>query len=110
MPRRRCRRWVRYEPEVSYFKPAGIPKAQLETIPLLVEEYEAVRLADFKGKSQSAAAKEMGVSQPTFHRMLVSARKKVSDALINGKAIKIEGGHYVVTAKRGGVDDTKDTE
>jgi len=66
----------------------------LEESVLTVEEFEAVRLKDLEEMDQEKAAKKMGVSQPTFHRMLVSGRKKIADALVNGKAIRIEGGIF----------------
>jgi predicted DNA-binding protein (UPF0251 family) len=92
---RLCRR-VRFSPNVTYFKPRGIPLRQLEEVILHVEEYEAVRLKDLEGFEQEECAKKMNISQPTFHRLVLSARKKVADAIINGKAIKIEGGNYTL--------------
>ena len=68
----------------------------LERVSLVVEELEAVRLKDLEGLDQEKAATTMNVSQPTFHRILQSAHNKVADALVNGKAIRIEGGDYVV--------------
>ena len=59
-----------------------------------VDEYEAVRLKDLEGLEQEDCAKKMNISQPTFHRLVLSARKKIADAIINGKAIRIEGGNY----------------
>ena len=67
---------------------------------LTVDELEAVRLSDQEGKDQTDAAKSMGVSQPTFQRIYVSARKKIADALVNGKALKIEGGNYSFRGRR----------
>ncbi|MBR9679797.1 MAG: DUF134 domain-containing protein [Candidatus Altiarchaeota archaeon] len=96
MPRPRKRRRVLGEPGFCYFKPQGVPLAGLEETILTVEEYEALRLSDFQEISQQEASKKMGISQPTFHRILNSARKKLSDAIINGKAIKIAGGHYEI--------------
>jgi len=94
MPRpRRCRR-VSYQPEIIFFKPAGVRKVDLAEIILTVDELEAVRLNDLNSLPQEEAAKEMGISQPTFHRTLLGARKKISDAIVNGKAIRIEGGNY----------------
>lgn len=63
-------------------------------IVLKVEEFEAIRLKDFESLTQEEAADRMGISQPTFHRTLISARKKIADALTNGKALRIEGGDY----------------
>ena len=61
-----------------------------------VDEYEAVRLKDLEGLEQEECARKMNVSQPTFHRLVLSARKKIADAIINGKAIRIEGGNYKI--------------
>ena len=90
---RLCRR-ILAEPDVTYFKPRGIPLRELEEITLSVEEFESVRLKDLEGLEQEECAKKMNISQPTFHRLVLSARKKIADAIINGKAIKIEGGNY----------------
>jgi predicted DNA-binding protein (UPF0251 family) len=84
-------------PNVTYFKPAGIPLSFLNEIRLSVEEAEALRLKDLEGLEQIEGAVSMGVSRPTFQRVLSSARKKVADALLNGKAIKIQGGSFQVT-------------
>ncbi len=93
MPRpRRCRR-VAAEPHVVYFKPAGVPLSGLEESILSIDEYEAIRLKDLEGLDQDACAESMQISQPTFHRLLSSARKKVAESLVNGKAIKIHGGN-----------------
>ena len=92
---RLCRR-VRFNPDVTYFKPRGIPLRELEEVILPVDEYEAVRLKDLEGLEQEECAKKMNVSQPTFHRLVSSARKKIADAIINGKAIKIEGGNFKI--------------
>jgi len=99
MPRpRRCRRvWL--EPNITYFKPAGIPVRELEEVVLTVDEFEAIRLKDLEGLEQEEAAKKMNISQPTFFRLLNSARKKIADAIVNGKAIKIEGGSYKLFRK-----------
>jgi len=92
---RLCRR-VRFNPNVTYFKPRGILLRKLEETILNVDEFEAVRLKDLEGLEQEECAKKMDISQPTFHRLVLSARKKISDAIVNGKAIKIEGGTYKV--------------
>ena len=84
-----CRR-VNSIPNVTYFKPRGIPLNNLEEVVLEIDEYEAVRLKDLEGFEQSECAKKMSISQPTFHRLVVSARKKISDAIIHGKSIRIE--------------------
>ncbi len=94
MPRPRIMRRVWFEPNVTYFKPAGTRMMQLEQVILTVDEFEAIRLKDYEDLDQTEAAKKMEISQPTFQRLYESARKKTADALVNGKAIKIEGGPY----------------
>jgi predicted DNA-binding protein (UPF0251 family) len=89
MPRPRIRRRVRGRPNSSYFKPAGIPLRTIEESELSMPEFEAIRLIDYLQIEQAQAAKKMQISQPTLSRILKSARKKLSDAIINGKAIKI---------------------
>ena len=89
---KKCRR-ISFIPGTTYFKPAGIPMKFLDEICLSLEETEALRLKDIEGLDQEACAECMNVSQPTIQRILESARKKISDALLNGKAIKIEGGN-----------------
>jgi len=90
VPRPRLRRRVRFSPEITYFKPRGIPLKSLEEVKLTMEELEALRLKDFQGLDQNKAAEKMNISQPTFHRTLLTARKKIAEALVNGKAVKID--------------------
>ena len=100
MPRPfKCRR-VEFLPEVTFFKPAGIPLRVLEEIRLSVEESEAIRLKDLEGLEQEQGAEKMNVSRPTFQRVLASARQKVADALLNGKAIRIDGGNFEIAWHR----------
>ena len=86
-------RIVHAPPKVLRFKPAGIPMQLLETVKLSLDEYEAIRLADLFGEDQESAAKKMGISRPTFTRLIEQARKKVADAVINCKELLIEGGN-----------------
>jgi len=90
---------VGFQPNVTYFKPAGIRMIDLEESILTVDEFEAVRLKDLEGLEQEEAAKKMNISQPTFHRLLSSARKKIADSIVNGKALKIEGGNFKVMGR-----------
>ena len=94
MPRPRIPRRVWLEPNVTYFKPAGIRMVHLDESILTIDEFEAVRLKDNEDLDQTDAAKKMGISQPTFQRLLESARKNIADALVNGKALRIEGGNF----------------
>jgi len=101
MPRPRRLRRVLFEPNITYFKPAGVPMTGLGEVVLTIDEFEAVRLKDFEGMDQEDSASKMKISQPTFHRLILSARKKIADAIVNGKAIRIEGGHYKMAARPG---------
>lgn len=92
-------RRVGFLPQVTYFKPAGVPLANIQEVRLSIEEAEAIRLKDIEGLEQDACAQKMNVSRSTFARILLLARQKMADALLNGKAIRIEGGNYEL-AKR----------
>lgn len=87
----RCRR-IRCKPDINYFKPRGIPLDMLEEVNLVLDELEAIRLADFNGLYQEDAAKKMDISRQTFGNIINSAHKKIADVLLNAKALKIEGG------------------
>lgn len=87
--RPRLRRHVRFDPRVDYFKPRGVPLSELEVVELTREELEALRLANLMGMDQTECAAKMQTSQSTLQRILLSARKKLTDAIINGKAIQI---------------------
>lgn len=86
-------------PSVSYFKPRGIPMLELEEVQLTVDEREALRLADLDNLSHEEAGRLMGVSRATFGRIIQKARRVLADALINGKAIHIEGGNYRIVSE-----------
>jgi predicted DNA-binding protein (UPF0251 family) len=98
---RKCRR-IAFMPGTNYYKPAGVPLRFLDEVCLSFEELESVRLKDLEDLDQEHSAERMNISRSTFQRILESARKKIADALLNGKAIRIEGGnvemlpqHYV---------------
>lgn len=78
------------KPSSCYFKPAGIRMTELEEVILTLPEFESIRLVDLEETPQEKAGAQMQISQPTLSRLLKSARKKISDAIIRGKAIKIE--------------------
>ncbi len=89
MPRPRLNRRISFLPSVTYFKPRGIPLRELEVVELSIEEVEALRLKNIDGLDQIECAQKMKTSQSTFQRILSSAYKKISEALIKGKAIQI---------------------
>jgi predicted DNA-binding protein (UPF0251 family) len=96
---RKCR-WVCGEPNARYFKPRGIPLTVLAQSTLTLDELEALRLADVEGLEQGEAAERMKISRQTFGRILEKARRTVADAIVNSKAIKIEGGDVKMVPKR----------
>lgn len=98
MPRPRKRRRVWHEPQPVIFKPVGITLDKLEAVTLLHEELEALRLIDLEGHYQEDAAEQMSVSRSTIQRIITAARKKVTQALVIGTALKIEGGTFRVPA------------
>ncbi|MGI6373903.1 MAG: DUF134 domain-containing protein [Patescibacteria group bacterium] len=89
MSRPRLNRRVSFDPQVRCFKPCGVPMTELQMVELSREEVETYRLRYIDNLEQKAAAKQMETSQSTYQRILISAHKKISDALVNGKAIKI---------------------
>jgi predicted DNA-binding protein (UPF0251 family) len=94
MPNRRRFRRIQMPPVMEGFKPFGIPMRELESVYLLYEEYEALRLADYEDLTQEEAAKRMNISRPTFTRLYDKARKCIAKAFVEGKAIIIQGGTY----------------
>jgi predicted DNA-binding protein (UPF0251 family) len=100
MVRPKKNRLVRFDPKINYFKPRGIPVFDLDEVCLTVDEREAIRLADLLDMSHEDAGRQMGVSRATFGRIVQNARKVVADAIINGKAVRVEGGNYKMVSKR----------
>ena len=98
-PRGRPKKYriVRLDPKISQFSPRGRP-GRPDEVDLSMEEFEAIRLADYMGLSQKEAAKSMHISQQTFSRILKRAHKSIADAIVHGKIIKIQGGHYVISS------------
>lgn len=92
MPRPCKFRRVRHQPDAVYFKPRAVPLSLLDEVRLSFDELESMRLADLEGRYQENAAPLMKVSRQTFGNILKSAHKKVADALVNSKALRIEGG------------------
>jgi len=89
-------RRVGVAPRAGFFKPAGIPLSELEVSTLTLDEVETLRLADRDGLYQEQAAEQMGISRPTFARIVEEARRKVADALVHGKALRLEGGAVIM--------------
>lgn len=89
-------KWRRIEnvPKVSFFIPSDQDAADIPRNLIKLEELEAIRLKDLEGLEQAECAAKMQVSRPTFQRILLSAREKIADSLIHGKALHIEGGSF----------------
>jgi len=87
-------------PWVTYFKPAGVPVDGLKGVTLKLEEVEAIRLKDIEDLHQEECARRMGISRGTFHQIVKSARRKLADAILNGKSIRVEGGNVAFPGAR----------
>ncbi len=87
MPRPKKYRCIKCKPDATYFKPRGIPMTELEEVMLSMDEIEAVRLADYEGLYHQDAADKMKISRQTFGRIVGSARKKMAECLLKGKAL-----------------------
>lgn len=77
------------------YKPFGVPMRELESVVMSVEEYEALRLADYENLTHKEASVRMNISRPTFTRLYDKARKNVAKAFVEGKAILIRGGTFI---------------
>lgn len=86
MPRKEKERLIRGQPLVSVFKPAGVPARELKRVTIRLDEYEAIRLADYEGLRQEDVARHLGVSRPTVSRILASARRKIAMSITKGMA------------------------
>ena len=86
---KKCR-CINCVPDTLYFKPRGIPLCDLEEVYLNLDELETLHLADYEGLYHEEAAKRMNISRATFGRILDGARHKVAEAIVKGKALKIE--------------------
>ncbi|MBM4240755.1 MAG: DUF134 domain-containing protein [Euryarchaeota archaeon] len=100
MSRPRRFRRILEEPQIRCFKPERENLDSLKPIEITIEEFESIRLRDYHDIQQKKSAEIMGISQPTFHRTLTSARKKISKALIDGNTIVIVGGDYITNKNR----------
>ena len=87
-------RHIEQMPPVSQFKPVGVPLFKVDEIVITVEEMEAIRLADVEELDQGPASVLMGISRPTFHRILAKAHTKIAQALWQGKSLRVDGGTY----------------
>ncbi|MHB8909834.1 MAG: DUF134 domain-containing protein [Syntrophales bacterium] len=100
MPRPKCCRQIGVMPDKTCFQPEGAALSSFEEVLLTLDEYEAIRLADLEGLYQEQAASLMNISRQTFGRIIETAHRKVADVLVNGKALKIEGGSVSLKAER----------
>ena len=89
MTRPKRYRKIVIDPEATFFKPSGIPIRFLEQVDISLDELETIRLKHYEGMDMMEGAKKMKISKSTFQRLLASGYKKIADALVKGKAIKI---------------------
>jgi uncharacterized protein len=99
MPRPKCCRMISCAPDTTYYKPKGIPASALKEIVVTLDEFEALKLADFQQLYQEKAAEAMHISRQTFGRVIESAHYKIAWALSQGHAIRIEGGEISIRKK-----------
>jgi predicted DNA-binding protein (UPF0251 family) len=92
MPRPTQVRFVKATSKIRGLKPLGIPMTELEILTLQLDEFETLRLADREGLYHEEAAERMGVARVTFGRILLRARAKVAEALVEGKALVVGDG------------------
>lgn len=95
MPNRRRYRRIEGPPRMEGYKPFGVPMRELKSVVMSLEEYEALRLADYENLTHEEAAKKMNISRPTFTRLYDKSRKNVAKAFVEGKAIVIRGGTFI---------------
>ena len=100
MPRPFCCRRIAGRPAASTFKPIGVPVLEVEEVVMSLDEFEAVRLADLDGLYQEQAAEQMNVSRTTFSRIIDAAHRKMADAIVHGRALRIAGGAVQVSGRR----------
>ena len=100
MARPKKNRLVGFNPKINYFKPRGIPVLDLKEVCLTIDERESIRLADLEGLSHEEAGRQMGISRATFGRIIQQARNTIADAIIHGKAVRVEGGNYELMEER----------
>ncbi|MBU2474048.1 MAG: DUF134 domain-containing protein [Candidatus Omnitrophica bacterium] len=93
-------RWVKCEPGERCFRPKCKKNTKLEGVVLTIDEFEAIRLADLEGLTQDQVAKQMKVHRSTVSRIIASVHKKIADAFVNIKAVKIEGGCCKITGRK----------
>ncbi|KJS33240.1 MAG: hypothetical protein VR64_03250 [Desulfatitalea sp. BRH_c12] len=106
---RKCRN-INTTPEVTYFKPRGVPLRELAEVYLPLDGFEAIRLADFEGLSHATAAQRMHVSRQTFGRILSSARNTVAKALIGGLALRIHTADHPVAVPKSATVSVSSTD
>jgi len=98
-------RIIKKDPKISQFSPRGRP-GRPDEVELRMDEFEALRLADYQGLKQKEAAKSMHISQQTFSRVLKSARKTIAKGITTGSAIRIQGGQYIIISRQETIQNT----
>ena len=100
MPRPQKKRRICAMPEFAAFAPCH-RDMEAERVDMTLDEYAAIRLIDLLGCTQEECANQMEIARTTVQAIYDSARKKVADALINGKRLEIGGGQYRICPHSG---------
>lgn len=87
------KRIIDQPPVYQHFKPVGIPRRFLKSVSMTLDEYEAIRLADYQGLEHRDAAESMKISRPTFTRLIEKARHKIAQVLVEGQELVFSGGN-----------------
>ena len=93
MPRPRMRKRIGFKPNYNQFGPKGVPN--IDFVTLTLEEHETIRLIDKEGMSQEECGKSMEVARTTVQKIYSEARKKIAEAIVDGKTLIIEGEDYL---------------
>lgn len=89
MNNKRKKRYARRLDAKRHFKPMGVPRSELKTCSISLDEFEAIRLVDLEGLSQIDAATDMQVSRATIQRLLISGRKNIVQAILDNCAFEV---------------------
>ena len=97
--RRKKIRYIQKMPDILQFSPRG-KAGRPDEIELKIDEYETIKLADYQGYDQAEGALAMGISRPSFGRIIRNAHHVIADALVNGKIIRIRTGNVQVGVRQ----------
>ena len=77
-------------PAHTVFSPAD--RAAGDRVEMSLDEYETIRLIDHEGCTHEQCASVMQISRTTVTEIYAAARRKIADALVEGRPLYIDGG------------------